>query len=110
MKKFYIIGVRDNPQLGSYLSMAKVAEAKVNKTHIRATYEDLGSKQSLRFALEEHAGVHRCITSQKCAYGGYTYFGFSKKENAIKELTRWSKLLTSSGKRAKEALKIFENS
>ena len=110
MEKFYIIGVRDNPQLGCYLSMAKVAEAKVNKTHIRAMYDDFNEKRSLRFALNECDGYHRCITSEKCAYGGYTYLGFSKKENAIKELTRWSKLLTPSANRAKEALKIFENS
>ena len=108
MEKFYIIEVR-NEQLGCSFSAVKVAEAEVSKACINAAYEDLGEKRSLQFALEERAGAHYCTTPQKCARDGYTYLGFSTKEKVVKELTRWSKLLTASGKRAKEALEILKN-
>jgi len=84
MDKLYIIGVRYNPQLGSYLSKVKVAKVKVNKTCISAKFEDCGYTTSVKFYL--HAGqdgMHFQKGENSCVYGSYTYYGFEDKDKAI---------------------------
>ena len=51
MDKFYIIGIRYNPQFGFYLSKTTVAKPKVNKASITAKFEEYGSSTSLRFSI-----------------------------------------------------------
>lgn len=107
MDKLYIIGVRYNPQLGSYLSKVIVANAKVNKTCISAKFEDYGSTVSLRFSTTPNVdGRHVCLTRQNCVYGGYDYYGFSDKDKAIAELQKWTTQTKSVGSAARAKIGI----
>ena len=107
--KFYIIGIRYNPQLGSYLSKTIVAKCKVNKTCISAKFEEYGSTTSLKFYLHHDVtGKHYCKTQQDCVYGNYAYYGFSDKASAITELQSWHGKGGSSTERAKIGIEKFE--
>lgn len=109
MDKFYIIGIRSNPQLGSYLSKAVVAKPKVNKASITAKFEEYGSQTSIKFYL--HAGQDGCHyqkSSTSCVYGSYSYYGFEDKAKAITYLQTWLSASGSSPARAKEAIARFE--
>ena len=109
MDKFYIVGIRHNPQLGSYLSKTIVAKPKLNKTSITAKFEEYGSSSSLRFSIVPYSnGQHYCLTSQNCVYGGYEYLGFSDKNAAIAELQKWTTKSGSSAARAKIGIEMFE--
>ena len=110
MDKFYIIGIRYNPQLGSYLSKTIVAKPKVNKASITATFEEYGSKTSLRFSICPCPtdGRYYSLTSQKCVYGGYEYIGFSDKAKAIAELQKWTNRPGMSSERARRGISLFE--
>ena len=110
MDKFFIIGIRHNPQLGSYLSKTIVAKPKVNKDSITAKFEEYGSSTSLRFHICPCTadGIHYAITSQKCVYGGYEYIGFSDKAKAIAELKKWTDRSGMSSEKAKRGISIFE--
>ena len=108
MDKFYILGIRSNPQLGCYLSKAFNAKPKVNTASITAKFTEYGSSTSLRFALTPNAdGVHWCMSQQNCVYGGYSYEGYSSKEKAIAALEKWVNASGSSKQRAIDAIKLF---
>jgi hypothetical protein len=79
MEKFYIIGTRYNPQLGTYLCKVKVATAKINKTCITAKFEEYGEMTSLKFEKEPYNGVHACKSKSKCVYGSFQHYGYSDK-------------------------------
>lgn len=109
MDKLYIIGIRYNPQLGSYLSKAVVAASKVNKTCISAKFDDYGSATVLKFSLQPNInGRHYCKSAQQCAYGDYEYIGFSDKAKAIEELQKWLNVSGCSSERAKAGIQKFE--
>lgn len=110
MDKFFIIGIRHNPQLGSYLSKTIVAKPKVNKASITAKFEEYGSSTSLRFSICPCStdGRHYSLTSQECVYGGYEYIGFSDKAKAIAELQKWTNRPGMSSERAKHGISLFE--
>ena len=110
MNKFYIVGIRHNPQLGSYLSKTIVAKPKLNKTSITAKFEEYGSSSSLRFSICPYTtdGRHYCLKTQECVYGGYDYYGFSDKNAAIAELQKWTTKSGSSAARAKIGIEMFE--
>ena len=108
MDKFYIVGIRHNPQLGSYLSKAIVAKPKMNKTCISAKFEDYGSSVSLKFCKDAWNNRYRCITSQRCVYGDYEYIGFLDKVAAIAELQKWTAAPGMSAERAKHGIEMFE--
>ena len=94
MDKLYILGVRYNPQLGSYLSKVKVAKAKVNKTCISAKFDDCLSTKTLRFSLTpDNSGRHWCLSKERCVYGDYTWLGFSNKEVALAKLAEMAQCL-----------------
>lgn len=88
---FCIIGIRHNPQLGSYLSKVKIAKkVRVNKCSLSVSFTDYGSPTTLSFCKDANLnGVHYCKTKQNCVYGGYEYIGFSDKDKAIAELNKW---------------------
>lgn len=111
MDKFYIIGIRYNPQLGSYLSEFKICKPKINKTCISVKIPTYGTEtKNLKFALNPSPrGFHWCKTSQSCVYGGYDYEGYSDKATLIMELNRWLKVKGSSSERAKVALEQIKN-
>lgn len=109
MEKFYIVGTRYNPQLGTYLCKVKVATAKTNKTCITATFEDLGEMTSLKFAKDSYNGVHACKSKSKCVYGSFQYLGYSDKSKAIAELQTWLTVDGSSKERAKAGIQLIEN-
>lgn len=110
MDKFFIIGIRYNPQLGFYLSKTIVAKPKVNKASITATFEEYGSKTSLRFSICPCStdGHHYALTSKKCVYGSYTYVGFSDKAKAIAELKKWTNRSGMSSENAKRGISLFK--
>ena len=110
MDKFFIIGIRHNPQLGSYLSKTIVAKPKVNKASITAKFEEYGSSTSLRFSIcpVSTDGHHYALTSHGCAYGGYEYIGFSDKAKAIVELRKWIDRSGMSSENAKRGISLFE--
>ncbi len=110
MDKFYIVGIRYNPQLGSYLSKTIVAKPKLNKTSITAKFEECGSSSSLRFSICPCTvdGRHFCLTKQNCVYGGYDYYGFSDKNAAIAELQKWTTKSGSSAARAAYGIELFK--
>ena len=110
MDKFFIIGIRHNPQLGSYLSKTIVAKPKVNKASITAKFDEYGSSTSLRFSICPCTadGIHYAITSQECVYGGYEYIGFSDKAKAIAELKKWANRPGMSSEKAKRGISLFE--
>jgi len=109
MDKFFIIGIRHNPQLGDYLSKAIVAKAKVNKASITAKFEEYSSETSLRFTLHsDTTGKHFQIGTNSCVYGGYSYYGYFSKEAAINALKAWTTKSGSSADRAKAGIKAFE--
>ena len=110
MDKFYIIVVRHYPQLGSYLSKTIVAKPEVNKDSITAKFEEYGSSTSLRFSIcpVSTDGHHYALTSHGCAYGGYTYIGFSDKAKAIAELKKWANRPGMSSENAKRGISLFE--
>ena len=110
MDKFYIIGIRHNPQLGSYLSKVKVATTKTNKASITAKFEEYGSTTSLRFSICPCTvdGRHYCLKTQECVYGGYDYYGFSDKDKAIAELQKWLNVPGSSAERAKVGIELIK--
>lgn len=109
MEKFYIIGIRSNPQLGSYLSKVKIATTKTNKTCITAKFEDLGEMTSLKFKQSPYcAGVY--TSKSKCVYGGFMYLGYSDKSKAIAELQTWLNVDGSSKERAKAGIQLIANS
>ena len=109
MDKFFIIGIRHNPQLGDYLSKAVVAKAKVNKASITAKFEEYGSETSLKFSLHHGiTGAHWQIGTNNCAYGGYSYYGYFNKNEAIDTLKSWTIKPGSSADRAKAGIKAFE--
>lgn len=109
MDKFYIIGVRHNPQLGSYLSKVIVAASKVNKASITAKFEEYGSVSSLKFTCHPDAtGKHYCKNESTCVYGSYSYYGFSSKEAVVAELNKWVGKAGLSNDRALAGLKLVE--
>jgi hypothetical protein len=110
MEKFYIIGTRYNPQLGTYLSKVKVATAKVNKTCITAKFEEFGEMTSLKFAKDSYNGVHTCKSKSKCVYGSFHHYGYSDKSKALAELQKWLTVDGSSKERAKVGIQLIENS
>jgi hypothetical protein len=110
MEKFYIIGTRFNPQLGTYLSKVKVATAKINKTCITATFEEFGEMTSLKFEKISCTGAHMCKSKSTCLYGSYHYYGYSDKSKAIDELQKWLTVDGSSKERAKAGIQLIENS
>lgn len=110
MEKFYIIGTRYNPQLGTYLSKVKVATAKVNKTCITAKFEEYGEMTSLKFKKEPYNGVHACKSKSNCVYGSFQHYGYSDKSKAIAELQTWLTVDGSSKERAKIGIQLIENS
>lgn len=103
---FCVIGIRHNPQLGSYLSKVKLAEKiRMNKCSISAIFTDFGEPATLSFSQTAAIdGVHYCKTKQNCIYGGYTYIGFSDKDKAIAELEKWVNKNGSSAERAKAGI------
>lgn len=109
MEKFYIIGTRYNPQLGTYLSKVKVATAKINKTCITAKFEEFGEMTSLKFAKTSYTGVHTCMSKSMCVYGSFQYYGYSDKSKAIAELQKWLTVDGSSKERAKAGIQLIEN-
>ena len=106
MDKIYVIGIRHNPQLGSYLSKVIVASAKVNKCSITAKFEEYGSPTSLKFSKDGWNGQHHCLTDQHCVYGGYEYIGFSTKERALAELQKWLNASGTSAYKAKIGIEL----
>ena len=112
MEKFYIIGTRYNPQLGTYLSKVKVATAKINKKSITAKFEEFGEMITLKFE-NSYTGVHVCKSDPECVYGSFQYTGYSDKSKAITELQKWLTIngsFRSSVERAKVGIKLIENS
>ena len=112
MDKFYIIGVRHYPQLGSYLSKTIVAKPEVNKDSITVKFKEYGSSTSLRFPICPCTadGLYYSLTSKKYVYGGYTYIGFSDKAKAIAELKKWANRPGISSEKAKRGISLFEAS
>jgi len=109
MDKFYVIGIRHNPQLGDYLSKAVIAKAKVNNASITAKFNECGSETSLKFTLHHDiTGEHFQIGSSSCTYGGYSYYGYSSKNDAINALKAWTTKPGSSATRAEAAIAVFE--
>lgn len=103
---FCIIGIRHNPQLGSYLSKVKLADKiRMNKRSISATFIECGCSTTLNFSQTPNLrGEHFCNTKQHNVYGGYEYLGFSDKDKAIAKLSEWlDKNQTSAGK-ARDAI------
>ena len=113
MEKFYIIGTRYNPQLGTYLSKVKVAAAKINKKCITAKFEEFGEMITLKFEKASYTGVHICKSDPECVYGSFQYTGYFDKSKAITELQSWLNIdrsFRSSAERAKAGIKLIENS
>lgn len=109
MDKFYIIGIRHNPQLGSYLSEAIVAKPRIGKQFISVPYESYGSKSNLRFTLQPNfIGQHFCRSRSKCVYGDYEYIGYSSKDAAVGALKVWLGKPGLSATRASAAIEKFE--
>lgn len=107
--KFFIIGIRHNPQLGDYLSKAVIAKAKVNKASITAKFEEYGSETSLKFTIHHGiTGEHYQIGTNDCVYGGYSYHGYSNKNDAINALKAWTSKPGSSASRAKAGIEAFK--
>jgi len=109
MDKFFIIGIRHNPQLGDYLSKAVVAKAKMNKASITAKFEEYGEEISLKFTLHhDFTGEHWQIGTNNCVYGSYSYYGYSNKNDAINALKAWTIKPGPSADRANAGIKVFE--
>ena len=108
MKNFYIIGIRYNPQLGAFLKV-KIATAKLNKKSITAKFEDLGEMTSLHFEKYSFTGVHLCTSPSEC-FDDYQWSGYFDKSKAIAELQKWLDVDGISKERAKDGIKLIENS
>ena len=106
---FYIVGVRHNPQLGSYLSKAIVAAGVQNKASITAKFEEYGSTTSVKFNIgHDNDGCHYAKSSPSCVYGSYSYYGYHSKDDAINALKKWLAKPGASADRAKDAIAKFE--
>jgi len=107
--KFFILGIRYNPQLGDYLSKFIIADKKENKASISAKFEDYGEKTSMLFYNNfDNEGKHQAKTSTNCVYGSYYYFGYHAKDDAINALKKWLDVPGSSASRAKDAIAKLE--
>lgn len=109
MDKFFIIGVRHNPQIGTYLSKVAIAKAKQLKTSISTTFEDYGSTTRIKFGQScDIDGRHYQVGNTSCVYGSYTYYGFHDKADAIKYLETWTNASGSSKDRALAGIKAIQ--
>ena len=92
--KFFIIGERYNPQIGTYLSRVYVGKRRDNKASITCVFDNFGSRESLRFSLCANTtdGSHYCLNTGRCVYGSMSYYGFETAELAKAYLKKnWSK-------------------
>lgn len=83
-EKFYIVAIRHNPQLGSYVSGAYVGSKRMNKNSVSGVFDYYGSRKSLRFSLHADSVFqsHFCLTDDNCVYGSMEYYGFDDSKDA----------------------------
>lgn len=92
VEKFYVVAVRDNPQLGLYLMNVYVGKKRINQYSISCTFDYYGSSKTLKFTLGVgRDNEHSCIGGDNSIYGSVYYYGFDTLEKARKYLeSEWA--------------------
>ena len=105
MAKFFAVGVRHNPQLGSYLYKLIVGTRKDNKCSISLKFTEYGCARSMKFARSMGAGAmaHYCIERDGSVYGSVTFIGFDTPDAAMAYVRKWN-----GDRRANEYMSILE--
>ena len=83
-EKFYIVAIRHNPQLGSYVYGAHVGTKRMNKRSISSSFDYYGSRKSIRFSLHADSVFHShySFMDDDSVYGSIEYYGFDAREDA----------------------------
>ncbi|MBO4620177.1 MAG: hypothetical protein J5654_08710 [Victivallales bacterium] len=79
---FYIVAIRDNPQLGEYFMGGYTGEAYKNKNDISVRYDN-GRYLSKFSLIPNNEGIYRCYDRDSSLYGSAMKVGFDNLQKAI---------------------------
>lgn len=108
MAKFFAIGIRHNPQLGSYLHKLIVGTRRDNRNSISLRFTEYGCARSMKFeripgAMDIGVTAHYCVEQDGSVYGSVTFIGFDTPDAAMAYVRKWD-----GDRRANEYMTILE--
>lgn len=106
--RFFAVGVRYNPQLGSYLHKLIVGTRKDNRNSISLKFTEYGCARSMKFernpgSMNLGVPAYYCKERDGSVYGSVTFIGFDTSDAAMAYVRKWD-----GDRRANEYMSILE--